>query len=234
MRGASDPQGTSGNARPPEQSSAGAVRWRLGLLGKRSPRRVRSTADAPTRSPGTPLGAPTPADAPAAPAGAQPPGTPLGAPTPADAPAAPAGAQPPGTPLGAPTPADAPAAPAGTSPPAPRSARPRRQTHRPPGRHPAPRHPARRAHAGRRTGRPGRRQPPGTPLGAPTPADAPAAPAGTQLPDTPIQAFLYVVTSVKYTLNACILLAVFFGGATYFAEHVHAGLAVNIAGADLL
>jgi hypothetical protein len=31
------------------------------------------------------------------------------------------------------------------------------------------------------------------------------------------------------TLNTCIILAVFFGGATYFAEHVHAGLAVNIA-----
>jgi hypothetical protein len=37
------------------------------------------------------------------------------------------------------------------------------------------------------------------------------------------------VSSVKNTLNTCILLAVFFGGATYFAEHVHAGLAVNIA-----
>jgi hypothetical protein len=139
VRGASDPQGTSRNARPQEQSSAGAVRrW----LSKRSPQRVRSPADLPTEPPRTPLSAPTAADAPA-------------------------------------TPADT--------------------------------------------------QLPGTPLSAPTAADAPATPADTQLPDTPIQAFLFIVSSVRNTINTCILLAVFFGGATYLAEHVHAGLVVNIA-----
>jgi hypothetical protein len=142
VRGASGPQATNGNARPRDQSNAGAVKRWLGLLGKRSPQRVRSFAAPATRPPGAPLGAPTSADAPV-------------------------------------TAADT--------------------------------------------------QLPGAPLGAPTSADAPVTAADTQLPDTPIQAFLYVVSSVKNTINACILLTVFFGGATYFAEHVHAGLVVNIA-----
>jgi hypothetical protein len=60
-------------------------------------------------------------------------------------------------------------------------------------------------------------------------ADAPAAPGDRPLADTPTRGFLDVVSSFKNTINTCVLAIVFSGCLAYFAEHVHAGLVVNIA-----